>query len=171
MHFAAQKEIAGANLGNVCSGFTHAKTNFQNDWAGGCILSIQSKRFDQVQRLCRIYQKKLSATNFKGFSLPGGSAASTFHKDLDILVEGHTDPVGEESYNLSLSRDRAYAVQSYLGSLGVANSRISSVGYGESMPVASNDSDSGRAQNRRVEVAIYANEKMQRMAKRGELGN
>lgn len=93
------------------------------------------------------------------------------YEDTNILVEGHTDSVGEESYNLSLSRDRAYAVQSYLGNLGVASSRISSVGYGESMPVASNDSETGRTQNRRVEVAIYANKKMQRMAKRGELGD
>lgn len=93
------------------------------------------------------------------------------YEDTDILVEGHTDSVGDDRYNLSLSKDRAYAVQSYLGNLGVQTSRINSVGHGESLPVASNETEAGRAQNRRVEVAIYANKKMQRMAKRGELGS
>lgn len=93
------------------------------------------------------------------------------YEDTNILIEGHTDSVGEEDYNMSLSRERAYAVQSYLGNLGVANSRLSSVGYGESMPISTNETEAGMAQNRRVEVAIYANKKMQRMAKRGELGS
>ncbi|MFN3997738.1 OmpA family protein [Algoriphagus sp.] len=98
--------------------------------------------------------------------------ASTLKKyeDTRILIEGHTDSVGEESYNLSLSRNRSAAVKNYLGNLGVATSRMNSTGLGESSPVASNESESGRAQNRRVEVAIYANKKMQRMAKRGQLG-
>lgn len=98
--------------------------------------------------------------------------ASTLKKyeDTKILIEGHTDSVGEESYNMALSRNRASAVRSYLGNLGVGSARMSSTGSGESNPVASNDSESGRAQNRRVEVAIFANKKMQRMAKRGELG-
>lgn len=93
------------------------------------------------------------------------------YEDTNIMIEGHTDSVGEEDYNLSLSRDRAYSVQSYLGNLGVAIPRMTSTGYGESMPLESNENDMGRAQNRRVEVAIYANKKMQRMAKRGELGS
>lgn len=101
------------------------------------------------------------------------SLASTLKKyeDTEILIEGHTDSVGEENYNLTLSRNRSAAVKDYLGNLGVASSRMSSIGFGESSPIASNDSESGRAQNRRVEVAIYANKKMQRMAKRGELGS
>lgn len=99
--------------------------------------------------------------------------ASTLKKyeDTEILIEGHTDSVGEDDYNMTLSRNRSAAVKNYLVDLGVANSRMSSIGFGESSPIASNDSESGRAQNRRVEVAIYANKKMQRMAKRGELGS
>ncbi|MFC3417706.1 OmpA family protein [Algoriphagus hitonicola] len=93
------------------------------------------------------------------------------YEDTNIMIEGHTDSVGEEDYNLSLSRDRAYSVQSYLGNLGVSSPRMTSTGYGESMPLDSNETDMDRAQNRRVEVAIYANKKMQRMAKRGELGS
>jgi outer membrane protein OmpA-like peptidoglycan-associated protein len=93
------------------------------------------------------------------------------YEDTEILIEGHTDSVGDEDYNISLSKERADAVQGYLGDLGVAKSRMSSSGLGESLPLISNDTETGRAQNRRVEVAIYANKKMQRMAKRGDLGD
>ncbi|WP_297337005.1 OmpA family protein [Algoriphagus sp.] len=93
------------------------------------------------------------------------------YEDTHIWVEGHTDSVGEEDYNLSLSKDRANAVQAYLNNLGVDSARMTSTGYGESAPLERNETDRGRAQNRRVEVAIYANKKMQRMAERGELGS
>jgi outer membrane protein OmpA-like peptidoglycan-associated protein len=93
--------------------------------------------------------------------------AATLQKypDTNILLEGHTDSVGTDEYNLQLSRDRAQAVGDYLESLGVASSRFTMKGYGESQPIASNDTDEGRQLNRRVEVAIYANEKLKEMAK------
>ncbi|MBN7811598.1 OmpA family protein [Algoriphagus sp. H41] len=93
------------------------------------------------------------------------------YEDTNILIEGHTDSKGTEEYNQELSQQRANSVSSYLAGLGVAPGRISDVGYGESMPVASNDTESGRSSNRRVEVAIYANKKMQRMAEKGQLGD
>ena len=92
------------------------------------------------------------------------------YEDTNILVEGHTDSKGTDEYNQNLSEERAEAVGSYLVVLGVDSGRISDVGYGESMPVETNDTEAGRSHNRRVEVAIYANKKMQRAAKRGELG-
>ncbi len=70
------------------------------------------------------------------------------------LVEGHTDNVGTESSNQSLSQRRASSVQSYLVNRGVNSSRISASGMGENSPIASNDTDTGRQQNRRVEVII-----------------
>lgn len=71
-----------------------------------------------------------------------------------IIVEGHTDSTGAEDYNLTLSQRRADAVKNYLVSQGVDAGRITAVGKGEGFPVASNDTPSGRQQNRRVEVII-----------------
>ncbi len=93
------------------------------------------------------------------------------YPDTNILVAGHTDSTGPNDYNMTLSDNRANSVERYLIQKGVEASRLSSVGYGETQPVASNDTASGRQKNRRVEVAIYANKKMQRMAKNGELGS
>jgi OOP family OmpA-OmpF porin len=73
---------------------------------------------------------------------------------LTVLIEGHTDSVGSDAYNLSLSQRRADAVKSYLVSKGIAASRIESRGMGESKPVASNETAMGRAENRRVEINV-----------------
>ena len=88
------------------------------------------------------------------------------YPDTDIEIQGHTDNVGTDDYNESLSKRRAGSVESYLISKGIANSRMKIVGYGESAPKYSNDSESARAQNRRVEFLITANEKMKADAKR-----
>ena len=80
--------------------------------------------------------------------------------DTNINIYGHTDSKGTDAYNLSLSERRAAAVRSYLISQGVASSRMLTMGVGEKEPVASNDTDAGRAENRRVEFAITANEDM-----------
>lgn len=92
------------------------------------------------------------------------------YEDTNVLIEGHTDNTGTDEYNLELSKKRASSVQDYLISLGLDYKRLEIAGYGESQPIADNGSAAGRQSNRRVEVAIYANDKMKRMAKRGELG-
>lgn len=71
-----------------------------------------------------------------------------------IAVEGHTDSKGSNSYNQRLSQQRAQSVANQLSSEGISKSQMSVRGYGESRPVASNDSESGRQRNRRVEVVI-----------------
>jgi len=71
-----------------------------------------------------------------------------------VRVEGHTDSVGAEAYNQSLSERRANAVKDYLAGKGVDSSRLSAAGFGESNPVASNDTADGRALNRRVELNL-----------------
>lgn len=85
--------------------------------------------------------------------------ASVFNQynDTTIVVAGHTDSVGSESYNQRLSNRRANTVSNYLENAGVRGSRLDAVGYGESRPKASNSSSSGRQQNRRVEIYIRAN--------------
>ena len=75
----------------------------------------------------------------------------------DLLIVGHTDSLGTGGYNLDLSKRRASATTAYLTSQGVSLERITSTGKGESEPIADNRTEAGQAQNRRVEVAIYAN--------------
>ena len=77
------------------------------------------------------------------------------YPDVIIELEGHTDSRGTEAYNLALSERRAAAVrQVMISRFGVVGSRISSKGFGESQPIASNDTDAGRADNRRVMTVI-----------------
>lgn len=87
------------------------------------------------------------------------------YPDTDILIEGHTDDVGRDAYNLSLSQKRAEAVSDYLVANGVAKTRITTRWYGEAQPKADNTTKEGKALNRRVEFAITANEKMKAEAK------
>ncbi|MDX1765240.1 MAG: OmpA family protein [bacterium] len=74
--------------------------------------------------------------------------------EAGITIEGHTDALGSEASNMELSRLRAQAVADYLTSHGVAASRLSAVGYGESRPIAENSSEAGRAKNRRIEIVL-----------------
>lgn len=109
---------------------------------------LQSVARDNIQSLSKILNK---------------------YPDTNILIEGDTDNTGSDEHNQKLSERRAQAVADYQNSLGVAGTRISIIGLGESNPVASNDTDYGREQNRRVEVAIFANDKLKKAAENGNL--
>ncbi|MDJ0829063.1 MAG: OmpA family protein [Desulfobacterales bacterium] len=87
------------------------------------------------------------------------------YPDTNIMMAGHTDSTGADDYNINLSRQRAQAVANYLSSQNVDANRFLIEGFGKSDPVASNDTAVGRAQNRRVEVAIWANEKLKKIAR------
>jgi len=101
------------------------------------------------------------------FAFDSSNLQSQFHPVLDnvadtlneynqtvIEVAGHTDSVGTDAYNQTLSEQRARSVANYLSSRGVSMQRMIVVGAGESRPIASNSTDAGRAQNRRVEITI-----------------
>lgn len=92
------------------------------------------------------------------------------YPETNILVEGHTDDVGTDEYNLGLSQRRAEAVGNYLRAAGIADSRLTIKWYGESQPKVENSSTDNRALNRRVEFAITANDKMKADAQK-EAGN
>lgn len=80
--------------------------------------------------------------------------------DTNINIYGHTDNIGSDAVNLKISQQRADAVKNYFVANGISASRLFTEGLGKGSPIASNDTDAGRAQNRRVEFAITANEKM-----------
>ena len=80
------------------------------------------------------------------------------YPNSDLLIVGHTDDVGTDSYNQGLSERRARAAADFLAAQGVARTRLRATGLGEAEPVVANESDANRARNRRVEVAIYASQ-------------
>jgi len=82
------------------------------------------------------------------------------YPDTDVIVKGHTDGSGSESFNQTLSEQRADAVRRYLIGRGVSPARVSSIGFGKSMPLATNATPEGRQQNRRVEIELRPNQQM-----------
>lgn len=93
-----------------------------------------------------------AATNLRNLAASLGKYPKT-----DLLIVGHTDSKGADDYNQTLSEKRAIAASNYLAAQGVSGARLRALGRGETEPVASNDTESGRQSNRRVEIAIYAN--------------
>ena len=87
------------------------------------------------------------------------------YPDTKILIEGHTDSTGSEEYNRSLSINRAQSVATTMSTDQVDASRFTIMGYGEAQPIADNSTADGRQANRRVEIAIYANDKLKSVAK------
>ena len=98
---------------------------------------------------------------YKSFALTANSqtildkmAGKIIAGKAEVLVAGHTDSVGGNAYNIKLSDNRAASVKNYLISQGVPGNDISSEGFGEANPIASNETDAGRAENRRVEIVV-----------------
>lgn len=87
------------------------------------------------------------------------------NQNTNILIVGHTDDTGSDSHNMDLSVRRAEAVKSYIVGDNVSSSRLTVSGKGESEPIADNTTVAGRAQNRRVEIVIVANDQMKQQAK------
>lgn len=100
-----------------------------------------------------------AATNLRNLAASLGKYPNT-----DILIVGHTDATGSADYNQGLSQRRATAAANYLIAQGVASTRVRTAGRGEMEPIASNDTEAGRQTNRRVEIAIVANEAARKSA-------
>jgi len=92
------------------------------------------------------------------------------YPNTELLIVGHTDSRGDDSYNQRLSERRAAAAASFLAAQQVSRVRLHTRGLGESEPVSDNESDAGRQRNRRVEVAIYANEAYRERVRRENAG-
>ena len=86
------------------------------------------------------------------------------YPDTNILIEGHTDDTGSDDHNMTLSKDRAQSVAFYMATLEVKSARFSTAGYGEMQPIVTNDTLEGRQKNRRVDIAVMANDKLKKAA-------
>jgi outer membrane protein OmpA-like peptidoglycan-associated protein len=91
------------------------------------------------------------------------------YPDTNILIEGHTDSTGTMELNMNLSNQRAESVSNYIKGQNVIGSRITTAGYGPNQPIATNTTSDGRRLNRRVEVAIFANDKLKDAAEKGQI--
>lgn len=135
----------------------------------GCELKITSTTVNPVRVIVTEEDKRVVAEAIKNLEFDFGKATirSTSYaslnrvadllksKDFSLKLAGHTDNVGSDAANLKLSKDRAESVKSYLVSQGANASRVEATGYGESQPISSNNTASGRQNNRRVEFTLY----------------
>ena len=141
----------------------------------GYYLDKQAKDLRNVQEIQNVKQERdrLIATipNNLLFDVnsavikPGGLDGLTKVADIlnrypetTITVKGHTDSTGSEAYNQQLSEKRAIAVADFIVGKGVNGARVTPIGYGEQLPIAGNDTEAGRLQNRRVEIEIIPND-------------
>ncbi|MCH7412569.1 OmpA family protein [Belliella sp. R4-6] len=91
------------------------------------------------------------------------------YPDTDLSIEGHTDNRGAYQYNLGLSERRAASVKNYLKMQGIEDDRMVTIGFSFDKPIATNETDEGRAKNRRVEILITANDELVDKAEKGEI--
>jgi len=136
-------------------GVSNSKDQCPNT-AAGVRVDFKGCEIKAVISLPGINFETNSATLTASSTATLNGAAETLNKYTDIMAEvaGHTDATGSESYNQSLSERRAASVRTYLVNQGVAASRLTSRGYGESQPIADNSTKAGRAANRRVDLNV-----------------
>ena len=144
-------QIAGAQVDTVTdvNGFEGIKVTFDN----GILFGFNSSKLGQGA--------EASLTEF--------AKSLINNPQTDVQIYGHTDNVGTRAANEKVSNARATEVKNFLTNAGVPAARLSSQGLAYDYPVASNDTEAGRAQNRRVEIYITANEEMVKAAQEGTL--
>lgn len=163
--------IAGAVIGGAAGGLIGRKMDNQakeieNAVAGAEVIKAEEGiivKFDSGILF------DFNSTQLKGDAKTNiAKLVETLNKepDTEILVIGHTDNVGSVSANQKVSEGRAKSVRDYAVSQGLTGGRVKTEGKNFSEPIATNDTDAGRAENRRVEIVIVASEKMQQDAKR-----
>lgn len=188
---AAAGAVLGGVVGNNVKNKNSALGAVLGGVVGGTVGAIIGKNMDkqaqeienalpgaEVERVGEGIKVVLNE-NTVNFNFDSAELTSTAKSNLDkiskvfiqnpkteIMIYGYTDSVGKDEYNMKLSRNRANAVKSYLVSKGIGTKRITTMGMGEADPIASNDTEAGRAKNRRVEFAIVANDDMINDAKK-----
>jgi outer membrane protein OmpA-like peptidoglycan-associated protein len=137
-----KKDLEGARIERIGEGI---KITFES----GILFDVNSS---QLRPVARTNLEKLAKILNK-------------YPDTDVLIEGHTDSTGGADYNMQLSIMRANSVGGYLTQQQVTGNRLKMMGYGETQPVVSNSTADGRQANRRVEIAVFANDKLKAAAK------
>jgi OOP family OmpA-OmpF porin len=120
--------------------------------AKGCEILFDAVRSTLVLEGVNFEFNKADLTSDSRTTLDSVAASLREWKEIKVEVAGHTDAIGSDAYNKTLSQRRADSVRKYLMSKGVDGARMTAKGYGESKPIADNGTDAGRAQNRRVEL-------------------
>jgi outer membrane protein OmpA-like peptidoglycan-associated protein len=168
----AMGAIIGATVGGVTGAVIGRKMDKQAEEMQKVLKDDAEVRREGEGIVINFKEKVLFAFNSADL---GGNAQANLGKLVDVLnrypntniqVIGHTDSIGTAAYNQTLSERRANSVVSYLQSHNIASSRLSAKGMGQTDPIASNSTEEGRAQNRRVEFVITANEQMKAEAKK-----
>ncbi len=162
--------LIGAAVGGVAGGFIG---NYMDKQAAEIERDIEGAKVERVGEGIKITFSSgilfdIDKSNLKDPYKGELSQLATIlnkYDDTNILLAGHTDATGSDEYTLELSRRRAGSVANYLATQNVNRVRFSTEGYGKTDPIASNETAEGRSQNRRVEVAIWANEKLKKVAK------
>jgi outer membrane protein OmpA-like peptidoglycan-associated protein len=169
--YATGNTVAGVLIGAAVGGAAGALIgNYMDKQAAEIERDIEGAKVERVGEGIKITFSSgilfdVNRADLKDFSRAElAELAKILNKydDTNILLAGHTDSTGSDEYNMGLSRRRAQSVSDYLSIQSVHPERFTVYGYGKSDPIAGNDTVNGRAQNRRVEVAIWANEKLKK---------
>lgn len=153
---AAVGALAGAAIGAYMD---KQEQEFRDELSGSGVQVIREGDNIRLQLPGEITFATNSATIAQNFYPVLNDVAKVLvkYEKTTLLIEGHTDNTGAAEYNQQLSMNRASAVRNYLSTQAVDNRRLTTQGYGESMPVADNNNESGRQLNRRVELRIIPN--------------
>lgn len=174
----SDKTAQGAIIGAAVGGATGAVIGkYMDKQAEELQKEMDNATVERVGEGIKVTMNSGILFDFDSFALKSearedlSSMAKVLNKypDTELLVEGHTDNVGRADYNQKLSEQRAKAVSDFLKSLKVESSRITQTGHGLTMPVADNSTEAGRRLNRRVEIAIFADENLKKKAEEGNL--
>lgn len=153
---AAVGALAGAAVGNYMD---QQEEEFRQELAGSGVQVIRDGDNIRLQLPSNITFDTNSAVISQSFApvlTDVGKVLQRYEKTT-LVIEGHTDSTGSAEYNQRLSENRALAVRNQLNGNGVDSRRLTTLGFGESQPVASNETEAGRTQNRRVELRIVPN--------------
>ncbi|MCC5938545.1 MAG: OmpA family protein [Lunatimonas sp.] len=167
----------GAIIGAAVGGAAGAAIGKYMDRQAKELEAIENAQVERVEEGIKIVFESGILFGFDSYALTPDSQKSVMelaeilnkYPDTNVIIEGHTDNRGSASYNQGLSERRAGSVANYLKMKGVSGDRLTILGHGLDRPVASNDTDEGRAKNRRVEIGISANEDLLEKAESGDL--
>lgn len=157
----ADEILAGAGIGAVVGASIGAYMDAQQEKLAR-IPGTSVERVDEDTLLVHFENDVLFDVDSAVIDSDGRTTLEDVAQVLDeypktaVVVQGHTDSTGSEEHNEQLSERRADSVRNYLARQGVDDDRMTSIGYGEGYPVASNDTESGRQQNRRVDILLKA---------------